>query len=244
MVSEKRNNHNPIKKPNSNFWTQWWQYMTTTHADSRHEALEDKFTLGGDLLAIAVYGWTDHFFGADFAHYLVQHTEITTHPAVVAMPAWMSPSMSLATPEQILMIRTSMSDELVAQYSPLLQTMGGAATSLAVAWLVAGYIWQSFRYHNTMGSSPDRVLVHTALTWFTATTLLLLATVLTNGVVLAWWNLHHLDPAATATLAPTLWPTQGDLIFAIDAWSLLTMWRFLISIMLGGGGGSGGTGRK
>jgi len=211
----KNNNISPQK------WLQWF-------AGTIRQP-EDSFTLIGDLLAIAVYGWTDHFFGHDLAQYLVAHTTIRpdyyADTAAQQLPAWTAAASDPVT----AILRTELADQVVTRYSPLLQSTGAAATLLAVCWLVAGSVWGTFDYRRTLQCSSTTALQQTAVTWATAAALLLAVTVLANyGMVI-------LTTGGDGLATTSILPTVGDVIFAGDVWSVLTLWRFLINFLLGSG---------
>jgi hypothetical protein len=139
---------------------------------------------------------------------------------LLSTPVWVDTSSS-ATPNLSQIYQITVSDQLVTHYSPLLQQTGLAVTILASCWLVSGWIHEAFSYKHTLLCRTDDALVVTAKTWLTCTLLLFTLTALS----------HYLCGCDNI-----LSYTRGDIDFIIDSLSVLTMWRFLVSSLLGTGG--------
>lgn len=195
---------------------------------------EDVFTLIGDLLSLSIYGFFDHFISQDVMLASVKHAD---SPAKLsALLAKISPAAQTAvnsdyllstpvwvdcteTPYLFHTLQVTVSDQIVTHYSPLLQQTGLAVTALSVCWLLSGYIHHSFAFKHTLSCRTDTALIVTGKTWLTCSVLLFGFTALSHVVC----------------GCPIISFTKGDIDYIVDSLSVLTMWRFMASSMLGTG---------
>jgi len=203
---------------------------------------EDRFVMAGDLLSLFVYAFFDHFVCVDLASF-VNAAAANDRTAVAAAtssssadfvgdhialsaPVWLDMSTSSGYRDHVLHVL--LSDQTVTQYSPLLQPTWLAGCLLASAWLLAGWWHRSFAYKNTLDCSPDRVLTVTAKTWVTSCLALMVGVAASNSVLL---GPHH-------QIGLEWWQTfkKGDVEYIWDSLTVLCMWRFMASSLLGSGG--------
>ena len=200
---------------------------------------EDTFVMIGDLLSLCVYGISDHFFCQVVARMMVRQTladplhhlngaaaaqvsnggSAGMGGAVVnslQAPVW----LDLQSPYTDHILEMNLSNQLVNQYSPLLEPMGAATCLLIACWLLAGWFHQAFSYRNTLDCSTERALMVTVQTWLTTCALLF-------GMVLLSQALCGCDSFYLLK--------RGDLDYVVDSASVLIMWRFLAAFLLGSG---------
>jgi hypothetical protein len=201
---------------------------------------EDQLALSGDVLSLFVYSFSDHFVCHDIAEWTVRWTRWTaasTSELQAAafqnevagsghLPVWLETDYSAASTFQAdTVLQVQLQDHLVVQYSPVLQTAGAAAVIMAACWLAAGYLHSSFCYKNTVDCPTHHTLAITAQTWLTSCALLLGITAAANQVVGIG------DFGGEGGITGIF--TRGDLDYIFDSLSVLVMWRFLMSWMLG-----------
>jgi len=192
---------------------------------------EDQFVMTGDLLSLFVYAFTDHFVCQDLASFANAGVKSEEIAAIASRAGTADSILSSGTPvwldhssgyrDQVLHVL--LSDHTVTQYSPLLQPTGLAACVLAAAWLGCGWWNRAFSFKNTLDCRADRALVVTARTWLATCAVLLFGVAVTNA----------------ALLGDGLHLTKGDADYILDSLSVLCLWRFIASSMLGSGGGGG-----
>jgi hypothetical protein len=189
-------------------------------------APEDQFVLIGDLLSLSVYGITDHLVCQSFSHYLVSHTDqhqlftdmVADSDATLHAPVW----WEAGSPQAANVLQATLESHMVAHYSPLLEPMGQATTLLAAAWLLAGWFHRAFLFQNTLECPTDQALTVTARTWLTTCVILF-------GLVGISQALMGGDVASFE---------RGDVDYIVDSLTVLVLWRFMASWLLGGGGSS------
>jgi hypothetical protein len=218
--------------------------------------------LSGDVLSLFVYAFSDHFVCHDCAAAAVRHAahagSAQLHAVAIEnglagagnVPVWLDTNTGAvavttttlgwadwASPADAV-LQQQLQDHLVVQYSPALQDTGMAAVLLAAAWLAAGYVHEAFAHRHTLDCPTDHALLKTAQTWGTACTLLLALTAATNYIWAGGVD-NYVEGAGLvdglSLLLQQLW-TRGDLDYILDSLSVLVLWRFLMSSMLGSGG--------
>lgn len=184
---------------------------------------EDFFTMTGDLLSLSIYGFTDHFLCQDIAHFMVQQASVSDENLIktaaqsqltLTTPVWSEDTMHLHSVWQ-----SALDDRLVSHYSPLLQSTGTATVLLCASWLLAGYLHQAFSMKNTLDCGTDRALWVTGMTWTT-----------TCGIMMLMLVTSHYICGCPVCVFP-----KGDVAYIFDSLSVLTIWRFLMSSLLGRG---------
>ena len=179
---------------------------------------EDQLVLTGDLLSLFVYGFTDHFLCQDISNLLVRQAGPEELAQVAfSTPVWLEPNDLMAT--QVLQ-QTQLGDQIVTHYSPVLEPTGLATCLLAGVWLWSGWLHRAFLFRNTLECRTDRALQVTARAWLT-----------TCAIMLTIVGLSHVlygSPAQSFT--------KGDVNYIFDSLTVLLIWRFIISSLMGGYG--------
>lgn len=187
-------------------------------------APEDQFVLIGDLLSLFVYSFSDHFVCQDLASFFLPGSttdSVTLDQALGGhQPVWLDATSSYHSH----VLHVLLHDATVTHYSPLLQPTGLAACALASCWLLAGWWHRAFLYRNTLSCSTPHTLRVTARAWLTACLLLTAAVgissyALTGTSYEYWWQAY----------------TRGDLDYIWDSLTVLCVWRYMASSMLGSG---------
>ena len=184
-------------------------------------APEDELVMMGDLLSLAVYGFADHFLSNSLAQHfthqldspykLYHATSVIDSQHYYHAPVWLDCTDNAHT---VSVLQMTLQDRLVTHYSPALESTGVALCLLMTAWLAAGWWHGAFLLKHTVHCSTRTALWRTLQTWVTCSLLVL----------------------GLASLSSTEWTlTPGDLSFVVDSLSVLVLWRFLASWILGTG---------
>lgn len=182
---------------------------------------EDRLILTGDLAALFVYGFTDHFLCSDIGNYFIQqadspqklHLAADSTQTTLNTPVWIEPESVVQLTKTM---QLQLSETLVSHYSPVLQPTGMATCLLAGSWLLAGWLHHAFSFQNTLNCRTDRALQVTATAWVTSC-----------GIMLSIVSISHL------LCGCDVFYTRGDVDYIFDSLSVLCMWRFLASSILG-----------
>lgn len=180
---------------------------------------EDFIVMTGDLMSLFVYSFSDHFVCHDLASMMPVVNDND-------WPVWLDPTSSFTDHVMHVLVM----DQTIATYSPLLQPTGLAACLLASAWLLAGWWHRAFLFRNTLDCDTSHTLQVTAQAWMTTCFIMMMtvgiSTSLYQQVVLGLhsevWHLF----------------TKGDVDYIWDSLTVLALWRFIVSSLLGSGGGS------
>ena len=184
---------------------------------------EDQFVMIGDLLSLTVYGITDHLVCQIMSHNLVPTEShkvyadmVASSDATLHAPVW----WDAASPQATAVLQATLESHVVTKYSPLLEPMGQATTLLAAAWLLAGWFHRAFLYQNTLDCPTEKALAVTARTWLSTCAILM-------GLVVMTQALAGMEDWATNF-------QRGDVDYIVDSLTVLTVWRFMASTLLGG----------
>jgi hypothetical protein len=190
---------------------------------------EDYFVLVGDVLALSVYSFSDHFVCQDLAQFFLPSAggaggsasaSSALNQVAQRAPVWLDATHSYSDHVMNVLLR----DATVVHYSPLLQPMGLAATVLASSWLLSGYLNEAFAYRNTLECSTPRTLLVTARSWVVSSLIVMTLVALTsNSSPEHWWQAF----------------TIGDIDYIWDSLTVLCVWRYMASSLLGSGGSGG-----
>lgn len=185
---------------------------------------EDHFVLIGDMLSLTVYGITDHLLCQVVSAQTIPndsqkllHDMVANADASLHVPVW----WEAGSPQAGSVLQTTLEAHVVTQYSPLLEPVGQATTLLLASWLFSGWFHRAFLFRNTLDCSTDQALTVTGKTWVTSCLVLLV-------LVIASQAFCGLEDWATTF-------RQGDLDYLVDSLTVLLVWRFIASSMLGGG---------
>mmetsp|Transcript_1625 Transcript_1625/g.4734 ORF Transcript_1625/g.4734 Transcript_1625/m.4734 type:complete len:327 (-) Transcript_1625:31-1011(-) len=193
---------------------------------------EDQLAMGGDIIALFVYAFLDHFLNDLMASALAS-TDPATAAAIdpetatqlamtTAIPVWYDISQHAGTPFNGVSVLPSLG---YVPYAPAISTAGTSAVILVSTWLLTGWITGAFLYKNTLECSVSKAVATVGRTWVSAT-------VISVGIALAsdaWY-----DCVTNPSLGGL---TKADADFLFGSLSVLAMWRFVLSSMLGSGGG-------
>lgn len=195
---------------------------------------EDGFIMIGDLLSLCVYGFMDHFFVQVVSRMMVRQTlsdplhhlsraaslQVSNSAGVahtiLQVPVWLDLNAQYTNH----VLEVNLSNQLVNQYSPLLEPTGAATCLLIACWLVSGWFHHAFAFRNTLDCSTERALLVTVRTWLTTCALLF-------GIVLISQKLCGCDYFYLVK--------RGDLDYVVDSASVPILWRFLAASLLGSG---------
>lgn len=183
---------------------------------------EDQLTMTGDILALFVYSFLDHSMNGAYQD-MVEHRvgdpsvldpagELVAHQ----VPVWFDSVNSMESSEHLL----ALLGMPAVSYSPILGTAGISAVLLTACWLLSGYLHQAFLFQNTLQCRTDKVLTVTLQAWITTCMLMV-------GLAMAS---HYVCPTCSLS-GLTLTKADADYIF--DSLTVLLMWRFIVSWMLG-----------
>jgi hypothetical protein len=201
---------------------------------------EDVFILSGDIAALFLYSFLDHFMASLYdsalnspdavntisAHAALEYfataaTEMSGTPTASTLPVWFDTVSS--APFGIIPLSTALPIHHHVQYAPIISTAGMASVVLCSSWLACGYLTGAFRFSNTLGST-QRALAVTAVTW--AGTCMIVVSMAYGSDIL----MGNIDG-----LHKTVGLTKADVDYIFDSLSVLLIWRFLWSSFFGSG---------
>lgn len=191
---------------------------------------EDQLAMSGDIVALFVYSFLDHFLNEMMATALVSGDSATaaaidpetatTLAMSTKLPVWWDVTQH-TLPASGAPVLPSLG---YVPYSPAISTAGTSAVILVSAWLLSGYFTGAFLYKNTLECSVRKAVATAGRTWISAT-------VITVGIALAS------DAWCDCVTNPSLGGlTKADADFLFGSLSVLTMWRFVLGSILGSGG--------
>jgi hypothetical protein len=192
---------------------------------------EDQLAMGGDIIALFVYAFLDHFLNdlmasalasGDSATAAAVDPETATQLAMsTAIPVWYDISAHAGSPFNGVSVLPALG---YVPYAPAISTAGTSAVVLASSWLFTGWITGAFLYKNTVECSVSKAIAVAGRTWISAT-------VITVGIALAS------DAWCDCVTNPSLGGlTKADADFLFGSLSVLAMWRFVLGSILGNGG--------
>ena len=192
---------------------------------------EDWLVMGGDIASLFVYSFLDHTFNAMMAEALVNGDSARAAALDPATAAEMKINLSLPVWYDAVAHSGSFLPGMpvlpalgYVPYSPAISTGGSSAVVITAAWLLAGYFSGAFLYKNTVECSTQKAIANAGRTWFSAI-------ILAIGVALAS------DAWCDCPTNPMLGGlTKADADFLFGSLSVLAMWRFVLSSILGYGG--------
>mmetsp|Transcript_13948 Transcript_13948/g.39703 ORF Transcript_13948/g.39703 Transcript_13948/m.39703 type:complete len:388 (-) Transcript_13948:185-1348(-) len=237
----------------------WLQQLQQYGKDRLPPSPEDQFTMIGDIGSIFVYACSSHTLNNMIVSHVVETSE-TLQDAIQALdpmheviknpdhlPVWLFNQPEYIQQQYLL---NEVQTKLMDHYSPILSSIGTSFIALCGCWLVSGYIHQSFCFHNTLDCKTSHVLLKTLQTWITCITICL-GFVVGCNFLFGGAASDNTDIIRTMTMLVTnnggsggmdidsmmaiLLPTQTDMMYIIDSLSVLVVWRFMLSVMLGYG---------
>jgi len=191
---------------------------------------EDQLAMSGDIIALFVYAFLDHFLNEMMASALVSGDSVTA----AAIDPETATTLAMSTKVPVWWDVTQHTLPVggapvlpalgYVPYAPAISTAGASAVILVSAWLVSGYFTGAFLYKNTLQCSVSKAVATAGRTWISAT-------VITVGIALA--SDAWCDCVANPSLGGL---TKADADFLFGSLSVLTMWRFVLGSILGSGG--------
>jgi len=224
MSDVPQDDENQKKNKNNNPRSRTPVRTTTDHWWKLPPSPEDQFILIGDLLSLATYGISDHLVCQIMSQQMIPsdshvifHDMVVDSGASLHAPVW----WEAGSPQASSILQATMESHLVTRYSPLLEPMGQATTLLAGAWLLAGWFHRAFLFQNTLDCTTEKVLYVTARTWITTCLILFGLVVMTQAAM----GVEHFATNFA----------KGDVDYIVDSLTVLMVWRFMASTMIGGG---------
>lgn len=195
-------------------------------------APEDPIALGGDVVALFVYSYLDHFVNEIYAGAVAEAdnvadlvgavSEAVAEGGASSLPVWFDPANLQTFGHNWLAVQT-----VEMPYAPAIASGGLAFVALATSWIVCGYFSGAFLSANTLECDTSRAMVVTLRTW--AGTCLLMV-LLALGSDALWGRLDDIN-ALSAPARGGL--TKADADFIFDSLTVLAFWRFMFNWLLG-----------
>ena len=174
------------------------------------KAPEDSMALSGDIGALFLYSYFDHFANHAYSKYIV-----LSHEAAVKEygpnSVWLDHNALPAVLEPL-----HWSD--LPCYSTALTHAGICSVLMVTTWLISGYINGAFLFENTVMCDARRSLVVTGRSWVMSCALMIGFAMIYNTVC---------GCPSSHSIALSLTRTDADFIF--DSLSVLVTWRFVIN---------------
>lgn len=223
------------------------------------EPPEDLLTLAGDVASLFLYAFTDHYLNQVVLSSILSTSTSaaaaakaldpsgTTVALAPSLPVWLDPATAGPhVSDQVLL--WDLQSRVVPQFTPLLETAGGASVALASCWIVAGLLpWnKAFHFCNTLDCSTHRAVFITGKTWLASSALLIGLVCLSHHCLMSPpvdvvdildWSIvfggssglgaaHNLDAVSSSTHVASmvsLPPSQPSLMTPLEQWfSVLT----------------------
>eukprot|EP00586_Coscinodiscus_wailesii_P019238 CAMPEP_0172495376 /NCGR_PEP_ID=MMETSP1066-20121228/69025_1 /TAXON_ID=671091 /ORGANISM="Coscinodiscus wailesii, Strain CCMP2513" /LENGTH=224 /DNA_ID=CAMNT_0013266999 /DNA_START=430 /DNA_END=1104 /DNA_ORIENTATION=+ len=188
---------------------------------------ENEIILYGDIIALFVYAFLDHFAASSLSEESTI-ASFTSSSTSFLVPVWSDASQHNAGVSLISKMMTEQRDALISSsfvpmavhYSPCLAPAGVAAVLFGACWLVAGYFNGAFEYKNTFMCKPDQALIVTGRTWVMFASMMVGLALLSDNLFCGCNKLGGLS--------------QSDAAFIFDSLTVLITWRFMAAWMLNG----------
>jgi len=116
---------------------------------------EDLLVLAGDVSALALYSYVDHYTNSLFAS--AYSAELQRAAVAGALPP--APLSGEGAAAAVAAAGVSL------PYAPVLSQPGPAAVVFASVWICAGYCTEAFTFGNTVSCAADRSLLTTVQAW-------------------------------------------------------------------------------
>mmetsp|Transcript_23657 Transcript_23657/g.27356 ORF Transcript_23657/g.27356 Transcript_23657/m.27356 type:complete len:363 (-) Transcript_23657:72-1160(-) len=206
---------------------------------------EDELSFYGDIGAIFMYTFIDHSVNGMYEDWLNSPAFLESKSAFAAIessfavsaglsnaftqsisgnsfPVWFDLTNSAPFGSIPLVAALPISHHIT--YAPAIDTIGMASVLLTSAWIVCGYFTGAFQLKNTLNCNPSRAILVTGKTWLLTSIVMLLIAYGSDFVVGSFDCLHK-----------CVGLTKVDEDYILDSFTVLGMWRFIISSMLGYG---------
>jgi len=206
---------------------------------------EDQLTLSGDVAFIFFYSFVNHMVSnmydsamnspevssprsalAAIESSSAAFAEFTGYDSSLAsLPVWFDPLNS--APFGIVPLSAALPIEKHIEYAPALGTAGLSAVLFTSSWLLCGYFTGAFQFKNTLQCSTRHAINVAAKTFF-FTSFVMISLALASDYFVGCVDCLHKSVGLT----------KADSTYIFDSLSLLVLWRFVTSSILGYGGDS------
>jgi len=174
---------------------------------------EDGTVISGDVGAIFLYSYIDHFANHAYSKYLTLEHNMNAE-SFGAHAIWLDRTLNHGYLPPTLEPLVSGSTPC---YSNMLASSGICAVIMVSTWALAGYFTGAFLFENTVMCDLRRALVTTGKTWVIACALML--GIVVTGNAMCGCPLHQ----GQFTL------TKTDAEYIFDSMSVLVSWRFVLN---------------
>lgn len=204
---------------------------------------EDQITLSGDVANIFFYAFINHMV-SDMYDSAINSPEIFSARSALAaiesssaasaditgydssldgLPVWFDTLNS--APFGIVPLSAALPIEKHIVYAPLLATAGLSAVLFTSSWLLCGYFTGAFQFKNTLQCSTQHAINNASKTVFFTSIVMISLAVGSDHFVGCVDCLHK-----------SVGLTKADTTYIFDTLSMLVLWRFITSSILGYGG--------
>jgi len=205
---------------------------------------EDQISLSGDVATIFMYSFLDHMVSGMYDSTINSPEIFSAGSALVAiesssaasadftgydsagggLPVWFDTLNS--APFGIVPLSAALPIEQHTAYAPAFGTAGLSAVLLTSTWLFCGYFTGAFQFKNTLQCSTRHAMNITAKNWFFTAIVM---------ISLALGSDHFVG--CVDCLHKSIGLTKADTAYIFDSLSVLLLWRFITSSLLGYGDG-------
>lgn len=204
---------------------------------------EDQITLSGDVANIFLYAFINHMV-SDMYDSAINSPEIFSAKSALAaiesssaassditgydsslggLPVWFDTLNS--APFGIVPLSAALPIEKHIVYAPLLATAGLSAVLFTSSWLLCGYFTGAFQFKNTLQCSTRHAINNASKTVLFTSIMMISLAVGSDHFVGCVDCLHK-----------SVGLTKADTTYIFDTLSMLVLWRFITSSILGYGG--------
>jgi len=184
---------------------------------------EDLLTLGGDVLAIFLYTYMDHEATWLYDVFSKSHHSILPFSQEMnnRVPVWFN-TFSVE-PFGSIPLNIALPVEHHFLYTPALAEPGIASVLFVTLWVTTSILTEALNFKNTQSDSQTALLM-TTYTWIIAAIQIAFVAWLSDGVI------GHMD-----AFHKSIGLTHGDMEYLCGSLTVLLIWRFIVSVVLGSG---------
>lgn len=223
FLSDVPQEHDPQQRQQQRKNRPWWKDLIPPPP-------EDQLTLSGDIAALFVYTFLDHYANQvyvdsvlyDASPEIIHSLDPTGDLSASQLPVWFDADSSFHLTSDKL---SSLLGVHHVAYSPILGAAGLASVLLCACWLVAGYAHQAFLFRNTLDCRTENAIMVTFRTWITSSALMV-AIALGADYICGQTEFFCNCPLTSPTLGGL---TKADADFIFDSLAVLITWRFILS---------------
>mmetsp|Transcript_3003 Transcript_3003/g.4896 ORF Transcript_3003/g.4896 Transcript_3003/m.4896 type:complete len:260 (-) Transcript_3003:255-1034(-) len=190
---------------------------------------EDQLTMSGDVAVLFLYSFLDHCVNEAYVDALQSNDmaaasgldPLNEFGASGQLPVWYDGLHSTMLQKDQLLNVLNIPN---VNYAPVLQTAGMASIAMTTCWLLSGWLQGAFLFQNTIECHTTRMLYVTGKTWLLTVTLMVLLALGSDAM------LGVMDPSQQSLGGLS----KADVDYIFDSLTVIVMWRFMVSSMLGG----------